>query len=189
MEKVLFLFLIALTVASCNQKSKYQVEVEKELSKGVRQDSLFLGYKLGMSKEDFFQHSWDLNQNHVVKGNAQVIYEFDDLGSTVQMVFYPDFYAGKIHRMPVEVSYESWAPWNPELSADSLLVDLLEFYRDKYGEGFFKTKLPDFDESAWVKVDGNRRIAVFPENNRKVRVEFLDLEVYKKMDKQQQSRE
>lgn len=171
----------------CKQQSEYEQLVEKELKNEVRHDSLFLGYTFGMNKEDFYSHSWKLNQKHVVKGNAQVIYEFDDLVSPARMVFYPDFFNNKIYRMPAEISYKSWAPWNPELSADSLLVDLIDFYRAKYGEGFIKTKLPGTKEPAWVKVDGNRRIAVYPEDTRKVRVEFLDLSVERKLNKKQDS--
>ncbi|MCW9706499.1 hypothetical protein [Fodinibius salsisoli] len=174
-----------LIIVACKQQPAYERLVEEELQKEVRYDSLFLGYKFGMSKKDFFQHSWKLNQEHVVKGNAQVIYEFDDLASTAQMVFYPDFHNNRIYRMPAEISYKSWAPWNPELSADSLLVDLVDFYRKKYGDGFIKAKLPDIERMSWVKVDGNRRIAVYPEDNRKVRVEFLDLTTQQMLDNKQ----
>lgn len=185
MEKLFYLVIPLLILGSCEQKSEYEQLVERELSKEVRHDSLFLGYELGMENEQFFQHSWDLNQKKIVEGGVQVKYDLDELSSPAQMVFYPDFHDDRIYRMPVEISFKAWAPWNPELSSDSLIVELVDLYREKYGKGFIQAKLPEIDKKAWVKVDGNRRISIYRKDEMTVRVEFLDLPIRRELDQGQ----
>lgn len=179
----LFFWIIPLFIlSSCSQKPEYEQLVEEELGKGVRHDSLFLGYELGMESDSFFQHSWELNQKKIIEGRAQVTYDLEELSSQARMVFYPDFHDNRIYRMPVEISFKSWAPWNPGLSSDSLMVELVDLYRDKYGRGFIKDKLPGINKEAWIKVDGNRRISIYRKDEMTVRVEFLDLPVWHKLD-------
>lgn len=183
--KLIFLIIPLVILISCEQKSEYEQLVDKELSKEVRHDSLFLGYELGMDKERFFQHSWELNQKRVIDGKVQITYELKELSSPAQMVFYPDFHDERIYRMPVEISFKAWAPWNPGLSSDSLIVELVDSYREKYGEGFIQARLPGINKKAWIKVDGNRRISIYRQDEMTVRVEFLDLLVKRELDQEQ----
>jgi hypothetical protein len=181
MGKLFLLIVPLLILSSCEQKSEYEQLVEKELSKDVRHDSLFLGYELGMEKEQFFQHSWELNQKRVIDGGVQITYDLEELSSPAKMDFYPDFHNERIYRMPVEISYKAWAPWNPGLSSDSLMVELVDLYREKYGKGFIQDRLPEINKEAWIKVDGNRRISIYRKDEMTVRVEFLDLSVKREM--------
>jgi hypothetical protein len=169
-----FILLITMLVA-CDDRSEYERLVDRELERGVRYDSLFLGYKLGMHRQDFLDYSWKLNQQRVVTGGAQVHYKMEDLSAAATKIFYPDFREDRIYRMPVEISFDSWAIWNREFHSDSLIVQLLKKYEDTYGEGFIYTYHPDLGTDAWIKVDGNRRITIYPKDDRTARVEFLDL--------------
>lgn len=173
----LSLMIILLALISCETKSEYEQLVERELSTGERHDSLFLGYELGMEDKQFLKHSWELNQQQIVTGGSQVEYEMDNLSAPARMVFYPEFHDGRIYRMPVEISYKSWAPWNRELYSDSLASELVDLYSDVYGPGFIKTTHPEIGKEAWIKIDGNRRIAIYRKDEMKVHVEFLDLSV------------
>lgn len=171
------LVILSFLFISCENKPDYERLVEKELAKDVRYDSLFLGYELGMESERFFEHSWELNQKQIITGGTQVEYELEELSSPARMVFFPEFHEDRIYRMPVEISFKSWAPWNPELNSENLIEELVELYSEIYGPGFFKTRHPELDQEAWIKVDGNRRIAIFRKNDMTARVEFLDLSV------------
>lgn len=173
------LILLLLTFISCQNKTDYERVVERELSKDVRYDSLFLGYEFGMHSKEFFKHSWELNQQQIVTGGAQVEYELKELSSPARMVFYPDFHNERIYRMPIEISYKAWAPWNRELYSDTLITELIDYYEDIYGSGFFKTSHPDpnVNTEAWIKIDGNRRITIYKKDEMTARVEFLDLSV------------
>ncbi|MEX2602417.1 MAG: hypothetical protein WD355_12250 [Balneolaceae bacterium] len=149
--------------------------VQRELASGVLNDSLFLGYHFGMHKEQFFEHSWSLNQQGIVTGGNQVEYRIDEFTHPAKMTFYPDFHRDRIVRMPVEFSYYSWSPWNRDLFSDSLIVEILDYYEDIYGPGFIRTDHPETGVEAWLKIDGNRRILVFRRDDMRARAEFLDL--------------
>lgn len=177
--KYLFVPLILLIpfLFTCEQKSEYERLVQEELNKDVRHDSLFLGYEFGMQREEFFDYSWELNQQQIITGSTQIEYTFEDLSHKATMVFFPDFYEDRIYRMPVEIHYNAWAPWNRNLFSDSLIVELVDLYEEIYGPGFIKTIHPEVEKEAWIKVDGNRRISIYRKDDMTTRVEFLDLSV------------
>lgn len=175
-QSILTLFVLTILILiSCEQKSEYERLVERELNKNVRHDSLFLGYEFGMEKENFFDHSWQLNQQKLITGGTYVEYKIDELSHSVTMRFFPEFQDDKIYKMPIEVQYDSWAPWNKHLVSDSLIVELVDMYEEIYGPGFIQTIHPDVGKQAWIKVDGNRRISIYREDDMKARIEFLDL--------------
>lgn len=167
--------LFAVINISCESKSEYERRLETELTKDIRVDSLFLGYYLGMTREDFYAHSWDLNSKEIVTGQQTVRYEITELKSPASMEFYPQFKDDKIYQMPVEVHYDGWAPWNKEFFADTLMVDMAELYEKKYDADFFKAIHPESQKEAYIDIQGNRRISIFKRDDRIVFIEFLDL--------------
>ena len=96
------------------------------------------------------------------------------------MDFYPGFVEGKIYEMPVRYLYNGWAPWNKKLSADSLQLDVLQWYKKQYGEGFIEVKHPKRG-TAFVKIDGNRQISIFKEDDMHVWAVFTDMLVKKEV--------
>jgi len=172
---LLSLLLILPSVLSCERESEYERLLQRELKKGVRNDSLFLGYHLGMERRAFFDHSWQLNQQGVVTGGVTVDYDLNELPHAAKMSYFPDFEGDKIQRMAVEISYHAWAPWNRDLYSDSLIVHLLEYYKEVYGNGFIETVHPRNGKRAWAKVDGNRQIMIHKHDDMVTRVEFEDL--------------
>lgn len=169
--------ILLINLVACEQKSEYEQLVEREMSNQSRYDSLFLGYTFGMQRQDFFDHSWQLNQQHLITGSAQVEYPIGDLKSKATMTFFPEFHNNRIYRIPAEIQYDGWAPWNKDLFADSLIVELVDLYEEIYGPGFIQTIHPDFEKPSWIKVDGNRRISIYRKDDMKARIEFLDLSV------------
>lgn len=177
----IFLALSLIVIASigCNQKSQYERKVEAELKKDVRNDSLFLGYYLGMARDEFYNYSWELNKKRIIKegtGNQSVEYKIkEELPYKATMNFYPEFRDKKVSKMRVKFSYDAWAPWNKNLSADSLIIDVKELMKEWYGNGFFKVNSPVFGPT-FVKIDGNREMAIYKTNdNVFVNVIFSDL--------------
>lgn len=171
---ILFTFSI-LFLFSCEQKSEYERRLESELSKNTRVDSIFLGYTFGMSPQEFFDHSRDLNKREIITGQTSINYKIEDLKSPASMKFYPQFKDGKIYKMPAEVTYDGWAPWNAGLFSDSLLIKLVDLYEQKYNADFFRHSLPDYNQEAFVDIRGNRQISMFRLDERKVLIEFMDL--------------
>jgi hypothetical protein len=167
-------------VSGCSPKAKYARRLKHELASGVRHDSLFMGLYLGMSKKDFYAHCWQLNKKGLIKqgpNNTTVEYVMrNELKYPATMNFYPTFVQDKIYEMPVKFVYTGWAPWNKKLSSDSLEVDVLNWYKKVYGSDFMAVNHSKRG-AAYVKVDGNRRITIFKENNLHVWAVFTDMSV------------
>ncbi len=175
MRKLVVFCGILLAFMGCN--SKYENLVEKELSKGIREDSLFLGISFGMSKKDFYAHCWELNKQGVIwqgTQNMTVMQELKTLKHAATMDFYPNFHNDTIYEMPVTFAYKGWAPWNKHLSADSLQLDVVRLMEQWYGNEFIEVEHPK-QGTAFVKVDGNRRILIWKENDSDVKALYTDL--------------
>ncbi len=175
---ILSLVITAFFLVSCSPRARYEKRLREGLQSGVRHDSLFLGLYLGMPSKDFFTRCWKLNKKGLIRqgpNNQTVEYKLkDELPYPATMLFYPRFFDDRIYEMPVRIAYDGWAPWNKKLSADNLEKDVRRWYRKIYGGGFIKVVHP-VHGAAWVKVDGNRRITIFKENDLYVWVIFTDM--------------
>lgn len=165
---------------SCSPRDQYEKKLNAELASGERFDTLFMGMYFGMAEKDFYMHCWKLNQKGLIRQgetNTTVKYELKkELDHPCQMDFYPRFNQGKIFEMPVRFVYKGWAPWNKKLSAENLQQDVVNWYEEVYGEGFIRVKHPERG-MAYVKLDGNRRITVFREDEMHVWAIFTDMYV------------
>jgi len=178
MKWMLLAVVAALIIGGCTPGKKYERRLEKELASGVRYDSLFMGISFGMTEDEFFDHCWKLNkENKVKQGTSNMSVEYamkDELEHPATMNFYPVFEDGKIAEMPVRFIYNGWAPWNKELSASNLALDVKHWYEQIYGKGFITVAHPMKGE-AYTRIDGNRRITIYNENDLHVWAIFTDM--------------
>jgi hypothetical protein len=158
----------------CSSNPNYEAMVKRGLNSGIQQDSLFLGYYFGMTSDDFHSTSWDMNQQGLLTGYVKIEYRFNDLKNSATMEFYPDFQNGRIVRMPVEIGYDSWAPWNQQYWPEELLNDLIEHYSDIYNARFRRVYVPDLEDFAYVDIQGNREIRMYRFTDSTIMVEFID---------------
>lgn len=174
----MMVLLIGLLIIGCSPRSKYERRLKHELKSGVRYDSLFLGLYLGMPNKDFYTECWKLNQKGIIKqgsNNSTVEYELrEEFDSPVTINFYPIFEQDKIFEMPVQYIYNGWAPWNKTLSSDNLQKDVLKWYKKLYGNDFMEVEHPKRGK-AYIKLDGNRRITIFKEDDMYVWAIFTDM--------------
>ena len=149
-----------------------------------RYDSLFLGISFGMEKKAFFDHCWEYNRKKIfTHGPTNQNIEYRLLGETkssVMMRFYPSFEEEKIYEMPVTFTYEAWAPWNKQFTADSLLVDLIPVFEKWYGGELQVLDHPKMGK-VYYRRDGKRRINLFVKDDQFVQAVFTDLSVEKKL--------
>ena len=167
--------LAILLFSSCTQKSEYQQMVEEGLNSGKIVNEIFLGYTFNMTREEFLELSWKMNQQEIITGGVNIVYLLEDLKSTVRLEFYPEFGKGVITKMPISASYISWAPWNEEYSAENLLNDMKAYYEKVYSTSFRNVSVPGIDGEAWVSVEGNREIRMFKKSVNTVQINFIDL--------------
>ncbi|SEF55970.1 hypothetical protein SAMN03080598_00605 [Algoriphagus boritolerans DSM 17298 = JCM 18970] len=182
LKYVTSLFLFPL-LFSC--QSEYEQLERKELNSGKQVNDLFFGLELGMDRKTFFETCWELNkQGKLSNGPTELSVEYKAemaSGNPARMRFYPKFEQDKIYLMPIEFSYEGWAPWNEELTVEKLREDVVKLMEEWYGPGFIEVSNEDKSQIVFVKMDGNRRIRIFKKHISAVRVEISDLPVEKKL--------
>lgn len=170
--------IAALIVGGCTPGKTYERRLKRELASGIRYDSLFMGLSFGMTQKEFYEHCWDMNKDSIIKqGSANMSVQYDlneELEHPATMNFYPKFDSGKIVEMPVRFIYNGWAPWTKELSASNLAIDVKNWYEDIYGKGFITVTHP-MNGDAYTKIDGNRRITIYVENDLYVWALFTDM--------------
>lgn len=175
---ILLILVSGFVISGCSPRARYERRLKHELASGVRYDSLFLGLYFRMPEKEFYIHCWKLNQKGLIKqGESNTTAQMklkNELKYPALMDFYPRFMDGKIYEMPVSFKYEGWAPWNKKLSSANLQNELLGWYEKVYGHGFMKVKHPKHG-IAYVKIDGNRRITIFVEDDLHVWALFTDL--------------
>lgn len=141
-------------------------------------DSLFLGIHFGMGKKEFYDYCWEMNRKKIFThgpANQNVEYRLTgELEQPVSMRFYPSFHNDKIYEMPVVFTYEAWAPWNKQFSADTLLTKMLPVFEKWYG-GKFKTVEHKTMGKIFVRHDGARRINLFKRDDQFVQAVFTDV--------------
>ena len=170
--------IAALIVGGCTPGKTYERRLKRELASGIRYDSLFMGLSFGMTQKEFYEHCWDMNKDSIIKqGSANMSVQYDlneELEYPATMNFYPKFDSGKIVEMPVRFIYNGWSPWTKELSASNLALDIKSWYEDIYGKGFITVTHP-MNGDAYTKIDGNRRITIYVENDLYVWARFTDM--------------
>jgi len=181
--RVVFLLSgIASFLISCNG-SERKANNEKKL------DSLFLGISMGMDKKEFYDYCWKMNKDKIFTHgptNQSVEYMLkSELDKPVAMQFYPNFHEDKIYEMPVLFNYEAWAPWNRELSADTLILKLLPVMKKWYGDDFQVLQHPD-QGTVYYQMKGKRRINLFVRDDQFVQAVFTDLQIEKALKEMKQ---
>ena len=167
--------MILLIYSSCSQKSEYQQMVEDGLNSGKTVNDIFLGYTFDTTREEFYEMSWQMNQQEVITGGVKIEYLLEDLESAARLEFFPEFENGVIVKMPISAIYVSWAPWNEGYSADNLLMDMKEHYEDVYDTQFKLVSVPDTPQDTWVSIEGNREIRMYKKSINTVQISFIDL--------------
>ncbi len=71
-------------------------------------------------------------------------------------------------------------PGIKSLSSDSLQTDVMQWIEKKYGDRFMQVDHPKRG-SAFIKLDGNRRITIFRENEMNVWAVYSDMSVMKEI--------
>lgn len=181
--KLTVLLLGVALLGAC--KKDYEKVKQAELATGVRNDSLFLGYHFGMSRQDFFKHSFDLNQQGLVTNGPQnitILYVIEkgknnDYPDNVQLNFYPDFADEKIYRMRMYFSYEAWAPWNKQFYAVKAIPTVKDFLSKLFGPGDYLEVGREKGPKRLMRVNGNREIAISVEDDQHVLATVTDLTV------------
>jgi len=180
--KLFLFFLIGVVLLSC--ESEYSKTVKRELKTGIVHEDLVLGLKLGQTQKEFYNHCWQLNKQKVISAGSgnrfakhtMLLDSTAQNAEKVDMLFYGIFDQDQVmHGVHLIFSYVKWAPWNKEYHPPVLLKALQQKYLKEYqGNPFIEITIKD-DVKAYVKVDGNREILMYPSTDKDVTVKIQDL--------------
>ena len=180
--------LFFLVCVDCVGEASYEDILKQELSQGVTRDSLFYGLRFNMTWEEFYNHSFEMNQQGIFFQNGmnlevQVKLE-EGFKYPVLFNFFP-VSAGNdlINRIDGKFQYQNWAPFNDAFSGGILEKELARNMEKWYGgRAFIEIPHPKkFWKHALVKIDGNRQIMLMRAfDDSYVEVKFEDL--YEKSD-------
>lgn len=178
-----FLISIGLIIhlSSCGG-SEYQKMERRELSTGIRYDTLFFGYYFGMPKKAFFDQSWAINrQGLVTNGNGpEILCRPQGFSSETRQIFYPEFTDDKITKMWMRFNYVAYNEWNRRFSADSLMKEVIPNVGKWFGVTHFVEIEAKGKPKVWANVTGNRRLMIYKEDDQVVKVIVTDLTSIKK---------
>jgi len=172
----------AILAANCSRPESYKAVVEEELAKGVCYDSIFHGLHFNMSSDQFYEHSFQMNQHGIFfqhGGSQEIKIDFkEEFKSPVEFVFYPNFEDEVIVELKGSFYYTLWNGFNKEYFAQNLQLELIPKLERWYeGRPFIKiSSAPSSIGDTYVKVDGNRQIKLSNSfDNHKVEILFSDL--------------
>lgn len=179
-------FFGLLLLSSCQSDDRLPEERYAEvlaigLASEAVTDEVFLGLKLNMTDQEFYDQCTQLNRQQLIvmgSGGNRVNYAMDDeLDRPATMTFYPDFSEEsprRIRAMNVEFSYDDWSPWNKDASSAALIKDLYQFAREEFGGDFIPVP-HDRHKVVFAQVKNNRRITFWIKDERIVRARITDL--------------
>lgn len=178
-------FAIFMMLASCSE-SEYAKLVHSEMARDIVYDSLFLGLKLGQTKQEFFDICWKMNRKKLVKqGPDNKFVQFSlprksdvNSQSDITMLFYGRFNEeNSMTGMDLRFYYDGWSIWSEQLQSGRLLPVIKDTLMNWYpGNEFISVALGKDDAQLLVKVDGNRRITIKPlDDDKIVKVQIDDL--------------
>lgn len=184
-------FLIAILILSfigCKEttEERYRKYEKSELAKGVRQDSLFMGLYFQMPREEFRSYCFDMNikgkfKQGGVKNSYWVESKLEGMNYPSAINFYPNFKNGVISELNAAIYYDNAIFKDGKFELDSLMLDVLGLMDKWYGGEVFKIKSPFFyKEDVYVKVNGNKRITIYPDpNGQMINLWYVDLTALK----------
>jgi hypothetical protein len=181
--------VVVLIATGCagSPEEQYREREQEELNKGIRNDSLFLGLYLRMSREEFREYCFNMNLKGKFKQGGRknwywVESKLDHSDYPAAITFYPAFLNDSISEMHAAIYYDNAKFRDGTFESDSLMQDVLNILDRWYGKETFRIKSPLFyKEDVYVKVNGNRRITIYPDaSGQMVNLWFVDLTTIKK---------
>jgi len=175
---VLTLFLLFL---NCNEDgikiinkekgSSYEEIIKNELAKNIRNDEIFLGYKFGMTKNQFSLKTNELLNSKVVYTDKYITYDLHIESYKFKCTYSPEYYNDKLYRFGVSVtSDESYV--TPELISTYLRISFMNKYlsdADIEKNSILNKKIKDY-----IWINGNRETKIINGIN-DARIFYTDL--------------
>jgi len=166
MKKLLLIIIIISSLLSCQdyQRRKHQQtideKIEKELSLGIRNDTIFLGLTFGMTEKEFNNKLQSLKKEGKIYLNDNNYYEYEfslENNAKGEATFNTDYFENKLYELAVIVKSDDLIFGTSTLL---LKLNLRMIYSSKYGYGscLEKESILDNNSKDYIWINGNRMI-------------------------------
>jgi hypothetical protein len=183
MRKLITTITLCISIISCKNnvttEKDFLAKIEVEKKSTEKNDSLFLGYYLGMPKKEFYDLSWNLNGQHTIRegrGNVSISYKPEGFSSPVTMLFYPTFYNEKVVHMPVKFTFDSWDPIKKDHWSNKLISEAAKYFEKIWGQNFFLVDTEKYGKT-FQSVKNNRYVRMRLQDEHEVFVDIFDTKV------------
>ncbi len=181
MKCSLFILIFIVFLIGCkeyqkeNQQKVIDEKIESELASLIRNDTIFLGLRFGMSKSEFNSQLKKLLKEDKIYFNEANNYEYefsfgdDELSIKGLATFGAEYFNDKLYKFSISVKPDGLIS-NPEL----IQLRLVLMYGSKYGHSYLKMKSLINDNDNYIWIDGNRMIELI-EGFDDARIFYTDL--------------
>lgn len=174
MKHVLLLGCI-ISILSCSTPPNRFQNIEQkraiEIKRGLRRDSIFLGFTFGMSSKQVGEKFKELVTLNKIKLNKQNIYEYAfemDYPKNAIATFHTEFLNDSLYSLSLNFEAES------HTMASLIQVNLCGLYMKKYPGVLFVPSVLNEKENDYIFIVGNQEIDIdYPFMNT-TRVEYFD---------------
>ncbi len=142
----------------------------------IKCDTLYLGYRFGMSEEEFFGHCREMNRRGILFEGDELNTVTQEIDLTVDSRIYirPLFDdEDKIYQLDLLFQYNVLPMFRKDLTPAKLRKEVLEYMEKELGEKLKPRDHPVY-KRVWENVQGHRRLRLFHEGER-IKVEYYDL--------------
>jgi hypothetical protein len=139
-------------------------------------DSLFLGFRFGMTEEAFFEHCRQMNAAGILyEGNTPntVSYKLDGFTVAARTLMLPTFSDGKISRFDMRFQYEVLPMFRPDLTIKKLMGEAASYLSEELAIEFTPRDDTQFGP-VLAHREGYRQLFIYPKGEF-VWATFLDL--------------
>lgn len=187
--KKLALEILLLTILffSCKEPSVYEKQVsaeEKALKSNEKIDTIFLGFRFGMTPKDFDIHLSNLLKDTKVAADGNgVYYLMKGISKEYRCYIKPEYFENKLFQLRVYAKPET----NVSLCVDEMSLNIIRKYQ--VGELLREPSngLTDCESSILYK--GNLKVHVFCNIHGEAIIEYTDIKTYKVFESQKDSLE
>ena len=167
----------------CNSSSSYTKLVNKELKSGKIENNLFLGFQFGMTKDQYFDRCSVLNKEKIIVSGGrnfspeQILVPKNQEEKKIKMSFFGTFDNQRIlNGFDIQFNFLGWSDWNIDYQSPVLLDQIKDSILTWFpGNDFIQVKIDESVKTAYVKIDGNRRVVMYTMNSKDVVVKINNL--------------
>lgn len=176
MKKLLVLIIVFCQCTTTEERSKKIPEYDQRI------DETFLGFRFGMSSEEFEKHLKDLDSSDkiILAPNDTGIYTFNSIGKDSKSINFnivPGFKNNKLYQLELKMLDSSKIHcdiYKFELNTKS--VDLMKLFKQKYGKPFNEMKSKNTMYIAWYNSNQRIEYKKCPFN---IKIKYTDIELEK----------